>query len=459
MAGMEDAGVGPDVSVALFPLPQRIAIIGGGWAGMAAAVQLHTQGHHTTVWEASRTWGGRARSLALQGPNGQQWTVDNGQHILIGAYQACLQLMHTVGINPSSALRRLPLDLRYADGTGLRLPNLSPPWDAIAGIARAKGWSWSEKIALLRTADRWKRSGFQCALQASVSDLCQGLPQRLIQDFVDPLCISALNLPANQASGSIFLRVLQDGLFSGKGGSNLLIPRTDLSSLFPATAAQWLQKQNARLHLGCRPQSLVWNTTQETWQVDGEVFDAVVLATSCNAAAKLVMHACLPTSSQATASQWATCAEALPHTSIATVYAYTQQTPYQGQHLPAPMVALRSNSHAPAQFAFDKVQLGGPEGLIAFVVSACSGDSETLQSQVINQAREQLGLKDLQAIKTIIDKRATFACIPNVQRPSTFIAPRLWACGDYVSGPYPATLEGAVRSGLEVANALNSACT
>ncbi|MBQ0131209.1 MAG: NAD(P)-binding protein, partial [Comamonas sp.] len=74
----------------------NIAIIGGGWAGMAAAGQLQQQGHQLHIWEASRTWGGRARALALQGPQGQAWTMDNGRHILIGAYQRCLQLMQTV---------------------------------------------------------------------------------------------------------------------------------------------------------------------------------------------------------------------------------------------------------------------------------------------------------------------------------------------------------------------------
>ena len=89
------------------PQPQRIAIVGGGWAGMAAAVALQQQGHQVQVWEASRQWGGRARALDIPAPDGGHWTVDNGQHILIGAYQACLQLMRTVGVE-ATALQRLP---------------------------------------------------------------------------------------------------------------------------------------------------------------------------------------------------------------------------------------------------------------------------------------------------------------------------------------------------------------
>lgn len=424
---------------------------------MAAAVQLQRQGHQLHIWEASRTWGGRARALQLQGPQGQNWTVDNGQHILIGAYPDCLQLMQTVGVDPDSALLRLPLDLRYQDGQGLQLPDMAPPWDALWGIARAKGWSWVEKLALLRTADRWKRQQFQCSASATVAEICLDLPARLMADFVDPLCISALNLPAHQASGAIFLRVLQDGVFSGRGGSNLLIPRTDLSTLFPATAAQWLQAQGAQLHVGTRVQHVAYDPLTAQWQVNGEAMDAVILATACADAARLVHSANLPADMAAAAQAWSNTAHALPHTAIGTVYAHTAQPLHHGQLLPAPMVALHSSAQAPAQFAFDKAQLNGPEGLIALVISACHADKETLQAQVITQAREQLALPDLQPLKTVIDKRATFACRPGAQRPGAEVVPGLWACGDYVDGPYPATLEGAVRSGLHVAHALDAA--
>ena len=431
---------------------QRIAIIGGGWAGMAAAVALHQQGHRVSVWEASRTWGGRARALTITGPEGEPWVVDNGQHILIGAYQACLGALQSVGVDAHAQLLRVPLDLRYADGQGLQLPNLSPPWDALWGIVRAKGWGAAHKWALLRQASRWQRQKFVCAPQATVADICQGLPAQLLQDFVDPLCISSLNLPASQASGSIFLRVLQDGLFSGHGGSNLLIPRTDLGQLFPLSAAQWLQQRGAQLHLGHRVQQLQRDSDHaQRWRIDGQTFDHVVLATACSEAARLVEHiAPLPTALQS----WAQTAVQLPHTAIATVYAHSAQLALSGQRLPAPMVGLRSTAHAPAQFAFDKAQLGGPAGLVALVVSAADGDKGTLQAQVLAQARVQLQLPDLQPLKTVVDKRATFACTPQVQRPPQAIAPGLWACGDYVAGPYPATLEGAVRSGYAAAHAI-----
>ena len=115
------------------------------------------------------------------------------------------------------------------------------------------------------------------------------------------------------------------------------------------------------------------------------------------------------------------------------------------------MLALPSSSHQPAQFVFDRGQLGGPAGLLAFVVSASQQSSTDLAAQVVAQAADQLGFHDMAVLQTVLEKRATFACTPGLQRPAAQVAPGLLACGDYIDGPYPATLEGAVRSGLQAA--------
>lgn len=142
---------------------------------------------------------------------------------------------------------------------------------------------------------------------------------------------------------------------------------------------------------------------------------------------------------------WATTAQALQFEAIATVYAHATNA-----RLSQPMLALRSDAANPAQFVFDRGLLGGPQGLLAFVVSASAGERDVLQAQVLAQAHTQLGLA-LTPLQTVVEKRATFACTPGLLRPPLAIAPGLWACGDYVQGPYPATLEGAVRSGVAAA--------
>jgi hydroxysqualene dehydroxylase len=87
-------------------------------------------------------------------------------------------------------------------------------------------------------------------------------------------------------------------------------------------------------------------------------------------------------------------------------------------------------------------------GVLAFVVSASTGERADLQARVLEQARRQLDLPSLQVIQTVVEKRATFACTPGLLRPTQSIAEGLQAAGDYVQGPYPATLEGAVRSAM-----------
>ena len=85
------------------------------------------------------------------------------------------------------------------------------------------------------------------------------------------------------------------------------------------------------------------------------------------------------------------------------------------------------------------------------MISASQGEREALQQAVLAQATQQLGLQQLRPLQTVVEKRATFACTPGLQRPPAAVAPGLWAAGDHVDGPYPATLEGAVRSGLTAA--------
>jgi squalene-associated FAD-dependent desaturase len=423
----------------------RVAVVGGGWAGMAAAVAAAQAGHDVTVFEAARTLGGRARGVTTTLPDGRAVRLDNGQHILIGAYTDSLRLMRTVGIDPGAALLRLPLALTFPDGTGLALPDAPAPWDAVWGILRARSWTWRDKLALLRTATAWQLHGFTCAPDATVADLCAPLPRRLQDEFIEPLCLSALNTPASAASGTVFLRVLKDAMFGLRGGSNLLLPRVDLGALFPDAAAAWLARQGHAVQVGQRVQALRCAATQDTphgWRVNDERFGRVILATAAPDAVKLAIDASAdapePTARRLQA--WATRAGALRHEAITTVYALADAG------LPQPMLALRADARNPAQFVFDRGQLGGPAGLLAFVISASTGERDTLQAAVTAQALTQLQ-RVVQPIQTLTEKRATFACTPGLQRPGAELAPGLLAAGDYIDGPYPATLEGAVRSG------------
>ncbi len=422
---------------------------------MAAAVTAAQAGHAVTVWEASRAWGGRARALPVRLPDGSDAVLDNGQHILIGAYSQSLRLMRDVGLDPAQLLVRLPLLLRFPDGGGIRFPPWPSPLDALAGIVSARGWSLGDKFALARLALRWRLDGFVCAAELTVAQLCRSLTPRVMAELIEPLCVSALNTASAQSSAQVFLRVLRDAMFGERNGSNLLLPRVDLSALFPNAAARWLRQQGAVLHGAIRVRQLEHDGCR--WMVDGASFDQVILATSAPDALHVLdaSLAQLAPQSRQPIERWMQVTRNLRHAAISTVYAWGDKIA-----LAQPMLALRSGVGTgmpmPAQFVFDRGQLGSPRGLLAFVISDSQGEREELQSQVLEQARQQLGLR-LQPIQTVIEKRATLVCSPGLRRPCIRIAPGLLACGDYVDGPYPSTLEGAVRCGIAVIQSPGSA--
>ena len=427
----------------------QIAIVGAGWAGLAAAITAAQKGHQVTLLEASKFWGGRARSIQTHSEDYP--LLDNGQHILIGAYQKTLSMMQLVDIDLEKALWRKPLDLRYADGSGLSLPNKSFPLNLLQGIAFNSSWSAVDKWQLFKSAWQWQRMHFECAEHLTVADLCENMTPPVWQDLIEPLCVSALNTPATEASGKVFLRIMKDALFGPVGSSDLLLPRLDLGQLFPNAAIKWLEKNGASCQSGQRIESIVdsdiTSSKAPRWQLGKHQFDHLVIATPAWDAAHLL---------EKFNAAWASTARQLKHETIATVYV---QGPL-GFKLPLPMLALRTSQGSPAQFAFDRGQIyteAGTPGLLAFVVSANKLSKEEVTLQVMAQLRALLIQLDQDAwhieafkvIQTVVEKRATFACTPHLNRPSARPCPSITVCGDYVAGPYPATLEGAVISGIQ----------
>jgi len=414
---------------------KRVAVIGAGWAGLAAAVHACRRGHRVTLVEMAHQAGGRARSVT-QG----ELTFDNGQHILIGAYTQTLELMRTVGVEPDAVLARMPLALALPDGGGLKLPP-GPPAIAFArGVLGHRGWRLADRLALLRHAIGWRLAGFRCEPDRTVAELTAKLPAAVRAELIDPLSVAALNTPSDQASAAVLLRVLRDGLFGGPGCADLLLPRRPLGALLPEPALRWLAAQAATLRLGERVRRIA--PAGAGWAVDGQPHDVVVLATSAAEAARLV---------EPIDAAWAHTTQAMPYEPIVTVLLECA-----GARLAAPMVTLRSG---PAQFAFDHGAIGGTPGRFAFVISGATAwlapGRDAAQGAVLEQAGTQFPRgqwpAELRPVSTTIERRATFRCLPALARPPAQIAPGLLAAGDYVQGPYPATLEGAVRAGVEAA--------
>jgi squalene-associated FAD-dependent desaturase len=421
---------------------RRIAVVGAGWAGLAAAVAATDAGEAVTVFEMAPQPGGRARSLAADTADPDD-RLDNGQHILIGAYTATLALMRRVGVDPDAVLLRLPLALLDQDGVGLRMRAGAPLVEFSRAVWTMQHWRLIERLALSNAALGWLLRRFRCDAALTVAQLTAGLPARVRAEIIDPLCVAALNTPAAEASAGVFLRVLHDALFSGPGASDLLIPRRPLAELLPAPAWRWLGERGAVLHAGRRVQALE-AAPAGGWRVDGAPFDRVVLACSAAEAARLTrLHA----------PDWSARAAAFGYEPIVTGYLDAP-----GARLAAPMVALAEGPQAPAQFAFDHGALGLRAGRFAFVVSGAAPwvarGLEATGAALLAQAGQVLrdvGPASLTLRRLVAEKRATFRCVPGLARPAAAVAPGLQAAGDYVDGPYPATIEGAVRSGVNCA--------
>ena len=426
---------------------KKVAVVGGGWAGIAAAVEATQLGHQVTLFEMAGQLGGRARRVDVQ-TDGAAWELDNGQHILIGAYRETLRLMRLVGADTERAFLRTPLRLVGPEGMGLCLPSGTPALAFARGVLAQSGWRISERLRLLAHASGWVLRGFRCEASMTVAQLTASLPAAVRADLIDPLCVAALNTPSSDASATVFLRVLKDALFSGRGSADLLLPKWRLSALLPEPAALWLAAAGGHIEQSVRVTQI--EKRGDAWAVNGQLFDAVMLATPPAEAARL-------TASLQPA--WAQAAAALRYEPIVTVYAQSQ-----GTRLSEPMLLLASDDHhRPAQFVFDLGQLGGPDGLLAFVVSGAQAwvtqGAEATTVATLAQAKAALraSLKSpLQVVKHLTEKRATFRCTPALARPASLIAPGLFAAGDYVDGPYPASLEGAVRSGLQAARLISA---
>jgi squalene-associated FAD-dependent desaturase len=439
---------------------KHFAVAGGGWAGFSAAVELVRAGHRVTIFEAARTFGGRARRVAFDGRE-----LDNGQHIMLGAYSETLRLMRAVGIDLASAVLTLPLQMRYAPGTGgmdFVAPRLPAPLHVAIALLRASGLDRTDKMALARfsTTARWM--GWYLNQDCSVSELLERFDQtpRIVALMWRPLCLAALNTPPERASANVFLAVLRDSLGASRAASDMLVPRADLSALFPDAAAAWLKAKGHAVHLGAkvtavRRQSGAW--TLETSGAGGTQaaeFDGVVLAGSSVASAALLSQ--LPE----TEALAATLAAFEPEPITTCYLQYTA-----GIRLQAPFLALVDDPAKSrwGQFVFDRGQLDArQDGLFAVVISASGAASDLPQDELAASVAAQLAA-DLEQpelakpswIKVITEKRATYACTPGLQRPSNETGlPGLVLAGDYTAGEYPATLEMAVRSGAQAARVL-----
>jgi hydroxysqualene dehydroxylase len=415
---------------------KRIAVIGAGWAGLAAAVTLAERGVPVTVFEASRNLGGRARRVSIDGVD-----LDNGQHVLIGAYRETLRLMRLVGANPDKLLLRNPFELHYADGFHLRAPLLPYPLNLIGAVLGAKGLGLAQSFSALRFIASLKISGFRVDPDRSVAQLLdeRGQSGALRAHLWEPLCVSALNTPVAAASAQTFVNVLRDGLTRSRAASDLLIARTDLGRVFPEPAAEFVKAHGGAIELGATVRRIE-RVTGGFRLDEAQTFAGAVIACGPHHAGRLLVQ--LPELADALAA-----INVFTYEPIVTCYLQYPESVL----LPSPMLGFAGGI---AQWAFDRGQLGGPKGLIAAVVSASGPHEELSKEALISGIEAELragldALPDPLWSQVITEKRATFSCRPGLTRPEgTTPVSGLLLAGDYVASEYPGTLEAAVRSGI-----------
>ncbi|MDX1914129.1 MAG: hydroxysqualene dehydroxylase HpnE [Methylophilus sp.] len=422
----------------------HVAIIGGGMAGLAAAATLVNKGVEVTLFEASPYLGGRARGLSYQGT-----TIDNGQHILLGAYRETLNLLHVAGVDTQQLLKRIPLELLVKDlfhphTFSLQAHHLLPaPYHILWALMFAKGVNTSEKYAAIQFLAWLKYKKFKLSQDESLLTLLLRKKQspNFMRFLWEPLCLAAMNTPIQQASAQVFLNVLRDSFAQKKHDADILFATTDLTSLICTPIAKYLSTQGVIIYTNTAVNDIQLTPTgfQITQHDAQSSFSHVILACGPHQL-KSFTHA-LPMLSSLT--------QAFDYQAITTVYL---QYPAEIR-LPRPMIGVVNSL---TQWIFDRGQLCEQAGLIAVVISAhphFAQSQAVLAEQVASELTQLFPtLEKPLWHKVITEKRATFSCDAHLVRPANITAyPKLYLAGDYTAGDYPATIEGAIRSGIQAA--------
>ncbi|MEP7182577.1 MAG: hydroxysqualene dehydroxylase HpnE [Betaproteobacteria bacterium] len=439
--------------------PRCVAVVGGGWAGCAAAVTLARAGLPVTLFEQAKTLGGRARRVVLDGV-----AVDNGQHLMIGAYVQVLALLSAVhGATEARRLfHRLPLTMRPF-GAPRRGTVSIAAWRAPAplhlagGMLGADGLAWRERLALVSEFRRLARAGFRCPPAQTVAQCFAGGPLRAFAAVWEPLCLAALNTPPEAASAQMFANVLRAAFTGSRRHSDFLVPAVDLSALFPDAAARLVSAHGGEVRTATLARVFAPRdgVTKIRTATGDESFAAAIVAVAPHQLAGAFVEP------EGDAAPWY---EALVQTMAFRYESIT--TVYLGLAAPVELPArLARLDDAPGQWVFDRSDAlppdapGDARSLVSVVISA--GGAHDLQDHAALAADIEAQLRRLDRrlpavvwSRVIAERRATYACAPALRRPvAGRIVPGLYLAGDYTDPDFPATLEAATRSGVAAARA------
>ena len=438
--------------------PRKVAVIGAGWAGCAAAAELAAQGVGVILLEASDELGGRARRLTLE-LAAQRHVLDNGQHLMLGAYTETAALLKKLNVALDTVVERRPFELRYPDGFRLQAARLPAPLHLAAALIAARGLAIEDRSALIRLLRTLKRSRWNIGTDRSITQwLCEsGQTPQIVRRVWRPLALASLNTPLDRASAQVFVNVLRDSLGATGLASEMWLPRANLSALFPDVVERYLVAHGGEVRRDARVDRVERSELNDRFllllrnEPERVEVDAVIYAAAPGHMKHIIGRS----------NELSSIYEALSrfeHEPIYTVY--LKYRPEIG--IARGFVALLDDApkRRYAQWVFDRGALDASNrGVLAAVISSSGPhEAESLEDvcqAVARQLTEDLRLPAPVDARAIADRRATLAAVPHLHRPSNRTRLSAFAiAGDWTESDYPSTLETAVRSGRAAAQLL-----
>lgn len=436
---------------------QAVHIIGAGWSGLACAVTLAKAGIPVQLLESASQAGGRARTVHYQ-KSFPDTLLDNGQHIMLGAYRQTLALFKQLGINEADVLYRQKLSLvlysPHVPVISLDTSQLPAPCHLIHALLNFKNIAWKDRFSVIRMLARISFKRFQLTTDISVYELLKHYHQskRLIEALWEPLCLATMNTPIKEASAQIFLTILETSFNRKNQDSDLLFFKSDLSAVFCNKAIQFIKQHNGSILYAHRVKRIEVNNKfrQFIIHTNNKLIPAttIVLATPAYVSEKILKSA----------QQEAVIKLKPGHSSLRFSYQpiYTIYLQYpQAIKFEQIMTGFFGTL---SQWAIDH-RINNQPGLIAVVISSSGRHLELSDKQLVETIHNELKLVHQHLpqwlnYQIVREKRATFNCTINIntQRPDFKTSCKeLFLAGDYTNTRYPATLEGAVVSGVRVA--------
>lgn len=433
-------------------------VIGGGFAGIAAAAELARHGITTTLVEPRTYLGGRARSFADR-ETGE--VIDNGQHLLMGCYTHALALFGLLGTRHLLAAQpRMHVDFIDPNGTIHAFDTSRLPGKAgtALGLARLSGLSAADKFRALQFA-LLVEYGFARPGNDSVEQFLQRYRQspRMITRFWEPIVLATLNAHPREASAQLLVEVLRRAIFADAESSQLLFPAAGLSELI-APFLQWFERNGGTI-LHDSAEALLFNGNKATGiaTTTGTIeASAVISAIPPRALARL-----LPPSQL---SDIAAIAPLIDYSPIVSVYLW-----FDRNFLPGKFYAMLDTT---IQWVFnrrllcttpDDIRSTYP-GHLALTVSAADTIASASNQDIVERCIAELERAFPQArgarllhSQVIKEKHATMRATPDINalRPNAITsAEGFFLAGDWTNTGLPATIEGACQSGVVAARAV-----